>query len=227
MNMDDAAPLRLRVAHCFQPRWQRRAQRAVRDGKLARLGAWDALAPERLRALAGFSLALLVGSMAFFFGLNLLVYRLETGATSGSVDAATCGLLLVTNLAAYVVVLALHEAVHGLVFLLLGGRPSFGARLPFALYCSAPNQLFSRNAYLGVGLAPFVLLSLAGIALIVLAPAFAPYVQFALIGNASGAAGDLWAARILWLQPSAVLVEDTATGFTLYGLTALDKWQDQ
>jgi hypothetical protein len=226
MNMDDSAPLRLRVAHCFQPRWQRRAQRAVRDGKLARLGAWDALAPERLRALAGLSLLLLLGSIAFFFGLNLLVYRLETGATSGSLSASVCGLLLVTNLVAYLLVLALHEAVHGLVFFALGGRPTFGARLPFALYCGAPDQLFSRNAYLAVGLAPFILLSLAGIAFIVLAPAFAPYVQFALIGNASGAAGDLWAARILWQQPSAVLVEDTATGFTIYGLTALDKWQD-
>ncbi len=227
MSMDEAAPPRLRVAHCFQPRWQRRAQRAVRAGKLVRLGAWDALAPERLQALAGFSLLLFLGGVAFFLGLNLLVYRLETGATSGSVSASTCGLLLVTNLAAYLLVLVLHEAVHGLVFLLLGGRPTFGTRFPLALYCGAPEQLFSRNAYLAVGLAPFVLLSLAGVALIVLAPTFAPYVQFALIGNAAGAAGDLWAARILWKQPSSVLVEDTATGFTLYGLTALDRWQDQ
>ena len=227
MNMDDSAPLRLRVAHCFQPRWQRRAQRAVRDGKLVRLGAWDALAPERLQALAGLSLLLLLGSIAFFFGLNLLVYRLETGATSGSLSASVCGVLLATNLVAYLVVMVLHEAVHGLVFLVLGGRPTFGTRFPIALYCGAPEQLFSRNAYLAVGLAPLILLSLAGIALIVLAPTFAPFVQFALIGNAAGAAGDLWAARILWKQPSSALVEDTASGFTVYGLTALDRWQGQ
>jgi hypothetical protein len=227
MDKDESAAAYLRVAHCFQPRWQRRAQRAVRDGKLVRLGAWDALAPERLRALAGFHLLLLLGSIAFFFGLNLLVYRLKTGATSGSLNASICGLLLATNLAAYLLMLALHEAVHGLVFALLGGRPAFGARFPLALYCSAPRQLFGRLSYLAVGLAPFVLLSLAGIVLIVLAPAFAPYVQFALIGNAAGAAGDLWAARILWQQPASVLVEDTATGFTVYGLTALDKAPDQ
>lgn len=227
MNMDDSAPLRLRVAHCFQPRWQRRAQRAVRDGKLLRLGAWDALAPERLQALAGLSMLLLLGSVAFFFGLNLLVYRLKTGTTSASLSTSLCGVLLVTNVVAYLVVMVLHEAAHGLVFLMLGGRPTFGTRWPIALYCGAPNQLFSRNAYLAVGLAPLILLSALGIALIILAPAFAPFVQFALVGNVAGAAGDLWAARILWKQPASTLIEDTASGFTIYGLTALERQPDQ
>lgn len=214
----DPQPLPLRVAHCFQPRRRRLAQRAVDTGQVQRLLAWDALAPERLRELAQFSLYLLLGGLAFFVGLNLLVYRLETGKTSGSVSWLLILLLVATNLLAYIIVLALHEGVHGLVFALLGGRPTFGTKLPFALYCGAPHQLFTRNAYLAVGLAPLVLISLAGIALIILAPALTPYVQLGLIGNVSGAAGDLWAVRVLLGQPSAALVQDTATGFEIYAL---------
>ena len=209
-------PHTLRVAHCFQPRRRRLAQRAVDAGEAQRLLAWDALAPERLRELAQFSLSLFLSGMACFIGLNLLVYRLETGQASGSVSWPLILLLAGANVLAYLLVLPLHEGAHGLLFALLGGRPTFGARLPFALYCGAPNQLFTRNAYLAVGLAPLALISLGGILLIVLAPTLAPYVQLALVGNVSGAAGDLWAARLLLRQPPGVLVQDTATGFEVY-----------
>ncbi len=206
----------LRVAHCFQPRRRRLAQQAVNEGRVERLLTWDALSPERMYTLARLSLYLFLVGLAFFPGLNLLIYRLETGKTSGTLSWGLVLLVAGTNILAYLVVLALHEGLHGLVFALLGGRPVFGAKLPFALYCGAPNQLFTRNAYLAVGLAPLVLISLAGIVLILLAPGLAPYVQLALIGNCSGAAGDLWAVRVLLQQPPTGLVQDTATGFELY-----------
>jgi hypothetical protein len=211
-----APPTTLRVAHCFQPRRQRLAQQAVNDGRIERLLAWDALAPERMYALARLSLYLFLGGLAFFAGLNLLVYRLETGKASGALSWGQVLLVAGVNLLGYLLVLVLHEGAHALVFAVLGGRPVFGARLPFALYCGAPNQLFRRNAYLAVGLAPLVLISLAGIALIILAPGLAPYAQLGLIGNVSGAAGDLWAVRVLLRQPPTVLVQDTATGFEVY-----------
>ncbi len=208
----------LRVAHCFQPRRRRLTQQAVNEGRVERLLAWDALAPERMYTLARLSLYLFLVGLAFFPGLNLLVYRLETGKTSGSVSWGLAFLVVGANILAYLLVLALHEGVHGLVFALLGGRPVFGTKLPFALYCGAPNQLFTRNAYLVVGLGPLALISLAGIALILLAPGFAPFVQLGLIGNFSGAAGDLWAARVLLSQPPTALVQDTATGFEVYAV---------
>jgi hypothetical protein len=213
-----APPQPLRVAHCFQPRRRRLAQQAVNEGRIERLLAWDALAPENMLTLARLSLYLFLAGMAFFLGLNLLVYRLETGKTSGSLSWGLVLLVVGANIVAYLVMLPLHEAAHGLVFALLGGRPVFGTKLPFALYCGAPNQLFTRSAYLAVGLAPLVLISLAGILVILLAPALAPYVQLALIGNVSGAAGDLWAARILLRQPPGVLVQDTASGFEVYAV---------
>ncbi len=205
-----------RVAHCFQPRRQRLAQRALNEGNVRQRLAWDALAPERIRDLARLSLYLFLGGSILFGGLNLLVYWLEIGATRGPLNWPRVLLVVGANVLAYLLMLAAHEGIHGLAFATFGGRPSFGARLPFALYCGAPNQLFTRNAYMAVGLAPLVLISLGGIVLIVLAPTIAPYLQLALIGNFSGAAGDLWAVRVLLRQPPAVLVQDTATGFEIY-----------
>jgi hypothetical protein len=213
-----APPGVLRVAHCFQPRRQRVAQAAVDAGQMQKILAWDALAQERLLELARFSGYLFLGGIALFVGLNLLIYRLETGNTHAALSWSLVLGLVGANVLAYLLVLALHEGIHGLVFALLGGRPRFGARLPLALYCGAPNQLFTRNSYLAVGLAPLVVISLAGIVLMILAPTLAPYLQLGLIGNFSGAAGDLWAARMVLRQPPTVLFEDTATGFEVYEL---------
>ncbi|HLW01212.1 MAG TPA: DUF3267 domain-containing protein [Ktedonobacterales bacterium] len=212
--MSSSSPLR--VAHCFQPRRRRLAQQAVDEGRAERKLSWDVLSPERIQTLARVSLYLFLVGMVLFLGLNLLVFRLETGQAHVSLSWGLVLLVILTNILAYLLVLALHEGLHGVVFALLGGRPTFGAKLPFALYCGAPNQLFTRGGYLAVGLAPLVVISLAGIVLIALAPGLAPFVQLGLIGNFSGAAGDLWAARVLLAQPPTALLLDTASGFEVY-----------
>jgi hypothetical protein len=215
----------LRVAHCFQPRRRRLAQQAAREGRVERVQTWDALAPERLEALARFSLQLFLVGLVIFLGLNVLAYRLAAGQNGVALSWGLVLLVIGANILSYLLIMALHEGVHGLVFALMGGRPIFGAKLPFALYCSAPNQLFTRNAYLAVGLAPLVVISLAGMVLIFLEPTLAPYVQLALIGNFSGAAGDLWAARILLRQPPTVYALDQASGFEVYQVSSAYKEQ--
>jgi len=52
----------------------------------------------------------------------------------------------------------LHEAVHGVLFLFLGGKPRFGVKLvgrffPVAFYTTARAPIL-RNQYLLVALAP-------------------------------------------------------------------------
>jgi len=112
--------------------------------------------------------------------------------------------------------LPLHEGIHGLAFAFWGGKPFFGAKLPVALYCGAKNQLFRRNHYLMVGLAPLVVITLAGIVLTILVPGLAAYTLFGTIGNVSGAAGDVWGTRKILRQPKHVLVEDTETGYRVW-----------
>jgi len=208
-----------RIVDRFNQRRARRLQGLLLAGDLTVQLDWDALAGERLHALAGWSLALLAGSAALFIGLEIAAQ-----AHAGPLDVFPgwehLAGLVGANAAAYMVALPLHELLHGLAFRLFGGKPSFGAKLPLALYCSAPAQLFRRNAYLLVGLAPFVVITVAGLALTWLRPDVAAYLQFGFIGNAAGAAGDLWAARVLLRQRRDSLIEDTATGFRVYTVTS-------
>src|SRR5215471_9290441 len=110
-----AASLPLRVAHCFQPGRRRLSQQAVDEGRVERLLAWDALAPERIETLARLSLYLFLGGMALFLGLNLLAYRLETGNANVSLSWGLVFLGAAANIVSYLLAMALHEGVHGLV----------------------------------------------------------------------------------------------------------------
>jgi hypothetical protein len=183
------------------------------------VAAVELLAPERMLALARESLWLLLAGGVAFGALEALALRRQgTGPLIGSWGAALA--LVAGNLLLYLPMLPLHEALHALVILALGGRPRFGARLPLALYCTAPAQLFTRAGYAVVALFPLVALSLAGALVIWLAPHAGAYLLFALAGNVSGAVGDLAAARALRPLPPGALILDRATGFTAYVVEA-------
>jgi hypothetical protein len=205
----------LRVVDRFHRQRAAHWQAALATGDFAVTFDWDALAPERLRALAGWSLALLAGSAVAFIGLDVGAAYAH-GQPLGPLTGWRLAGLIAANVGAYAVVLPLHECVHGLAFTICGGKPSYGAKLPLALYCGAPEQAFRRNAYLLAGLAPFVVITVAGLALTWIRPDIAAYLQFGFIGNAAGAVGDLWAARVLLRQRRDSLIEDTATGFRVY-----------
>jgi hypothetical protein len=203
----------------FRPRLRRQQQAAIDAGKLRKRDEVQLLEPRQLRLLAVLSLVLFIVGAVFFCGLNLAFYVARTHLTSGSIAGWGLLLGLALNLVAYAIVLPLHEVIHALAFALWGGRPYFGAKLPLALYCGAKDQLFRRNQYLVVGLAPLVLITLAAIFFTLLAPGLAAYTLLATIGNFSGAAGDLWSVYRLLRQPASVLVEDTATGYRAWELT--------
>ena len=113
----------------------------------------------------------------------------------------------------------LHEIIHALAFIFWGGKPYFGAKLPVALYCGAKNQLFRRNQYLVVGLAPLIVISLVAIIFTIFSPALASYTLFASIGNFSGAAGDVWSVLKILRHPADVLIEDTESGYRVWEIT--------
>jgi hypothetical protein len=190
-------------------------ERALARGRARQVAAVDLLAPEGLPALARASLRLLLVGAAGFGALEALALVRNGGAPLiGSFGAVLA--LVAVNLVLYFVMLPLHEAAHAAMILALGGRPRFGARLPLALYCTAPGQLFTRAGYRAVALGPLVALSLVGALVIWLAPHAGAYLLFALAGNVSGAVGDLAAVRALGALPREALIQDNATGFTAY-----------
>ena len=121
---------------------------------------------------------------------------------------------------ALVLVMLIHELVHGLFYWRFAGqRPTFGIK-GLGVYVAAPAEFyFPRNQYLVVGIAPLVLLTLAGLLLVTIVPVvFVPILILFVAFNAAGAAGDLlMAARLLFYSPDT-LMQDNDSGVIVYGL---------
>jgi hypothetical protein len=212
-----AATSRLRLAtRLLAPAVRKRLEAAIRAGRLRQVDEVDLLAPERLPAVARRSLALLLASGAGFVALGLAarVAHHPGPLLGGGPALLRIAGFLAANAAAYVVMVPLHEGVHAGVILVLGGRPRFGLKLPFAAYCTAPGQLFVRNGYIAVALAPLVVLSAAGAVATWLAPDLGACLLFGLAGNVAGAVGDLEAASRLRRLAPHTLIADTETGYT-------------
>ncbi|MEO7003495.1 MAG: DUF3267 domain-containing protein [Ktedonobacterales bacterium] len=194
---------------------------AVRAGHLHEAKRSDVLAPERLPMLAEYSLWLLIiGGFAFLALEDAARYATHAGLLLGNGSLLLrLGIVLVANGLAYAVMVPLHEAVHAAVILVLGGRPRFGLKLPFAAYCTAPNQLFTRNGYLAVALAPLIALSLLGAVVIWLAPDLGACLLFGFVGNVAGAVGDLVVSGEIARLPANTLIADDETGYTAYRVT--------
>lgn len=122
--------------------------------------------------------------------------------------------LLATLVTVPVVVIAVHEALHGLFFLLYTrARPRFGFRGWYA-YASAPGWYLSRNRFLVVLLGPVIVLSAAGLWLaLVLPPLGAAAVLFGATLNAAASVGDLYFVARLLTVPAAAVIEDRPDGF--------------
>ncbi len=70
----------------------------------------------------------------------------------------------------FVIVLPLHELIHGITIMLLGHRARYGAKLSKGvLYATAEHALFRRNEYLAVALAPLIVITLLAMGLMLVA----------------------------------------------------------
>jgi Putative zincin peptidase len=203
----------------FQPHQRHEQQEAINNGHIRKLEEVELLEPAQLRPLALLSLLLLLIGIIFFGLLNYISYTLEAHTATPANGISNLLIWILINVIGYILILPIHELIHAAAFVLWGGKPYFGAKLPYALYCGARNQLFRRNQYLVVGLAPMVVITLAGIILILLSPVLASYTLFALIGNFSGAAGDIWTVSRLLRRSPSILVEDTESGYRAWELT--------
>ncbi len=204
----------------YDPQLRRKQQASIDAGRLRKIDELALLEPEQLHPLIQLSILLLLVGGIFFVLLDQAAYSWRTHILLPHVTIGSVFVWLGINILGYIIILPIHEAIHGLAFVFWGGKPHFGAKLPFALYCGAKEQLFRRDHYLVVGLSPLVVITAAGIIMTLLVPDLAAYALLAIAGNISGAAGDVLAAqRILRLPPHA-LIEDTETGYTAW------TWED-
>src|SRR5260370_10726722 len=211
----------LTIVDRFQPRLRAEQQAAIDAGHIRKVEELALLERDQLLPLARLSLQMLLVGAAFFGLLDYGVFVLRYYTFNLHITGGGVLLWLVISVVGACLMLPLHELLHVAAFLLWGGKPYFGAKLPYALYCGAKNQLFRRNQYLVVGLAPLVVITLAGISFTLVSPALASYTIFATAGNISGAAGDLWSVRRLLRLPHSILEEDTEAGSSAYQLPSL------
>jgi hypothetical protein len=114
---------------------------------------------------------------------------------------------------AVLLVFVVHEALHGVGYLMFGGRPRFGAGIKGAapyLYATCPGKRFGWGQFLVIGTLPLVVID-------VIAVALAWYSPFAVIGmlafafNTAGAVGDLWIIAVILQTPRSASFESTNT----------------
>jgi hypothetical protein len=218
-NHEQRKIMSLTLVDRFHPQMTSEQQKAIDAGQLRKREELELLGPEQLLPLARLSLLMLLIGGLCFTALNYAAYYWQKHTLSLGITGSGLLLWFDINDVGYIVILPFHEVVHAAAFLLWGGKPYFGTKLPLAIYCGAKQQLFRRNQYLVVGLAPLVLITVVGVVFTLLSPAPASYSIFATVGNFSGAAGDVWVARRILRQPASVLVEDTQTGYRGWEVT--------
>ncbi len=122
-----------------------------------------------------------------------------------------------TVLLTIALVVVLHELCHALFFWLFSReRPQIGFNLLYA-YAAAPDWYFTRNQFVLIGLAPVLLLTLAGlVALPWVSVVTTSHLVLGLTVNAAGAIGDF--IVVMWVlgQPANILLRDEGTAVSAY-----------
>lgn len=168
-----------------------------------------------LGLLSLLSLALLVPAFLVFalitapLGGPLDVGRGWRQVSFGPVD------VVLTILAGIVILPVVHELVHGAVAALCQGRPVYGIG-PGVAFCHF-REFVGRGAYAAILIAPLLIISVAGVALMpVLPPILGGPMLALLVSNAAGAVGDLAALAQLARVPAGAIIADTRQGFEVY-----------
>jgi hypothetical protein len=177
----------------------------------------DLESPRTLLALALLSLLMLAIGL-LFFALVAALMASPGGERADPLGSLHPLLLSLSLILLFVLMLAAHEACHGLAFRSFGARPRFGVDLKKGVaYAAAPDDYLSRNAYLVVALAPIIGVTVVCILLMALTGDTTRNV-FAVVGaaNLSGAAGDVWFFVECLRRGPELLVRDYGEGAELY-----------
>lgn len=162
------------------------------------------------KKLGNWSLLLMLVCAVLFCGVSFL---LNNGRFSFEVTIPA----MILSLILFVLLLVLHEAIHGLFFKSFNptGKIKFGFKNGMA-YAASPGSRYSRRQFSIICLAPFVaislLLSLAyGLGLL---PAFT-FLMVAML-HGSCCIGDFYWVYLVAHAAPETLIEDTAVGIDFY-----------
>jgi hypothetical protein len=186
---------------------------------------FDVTDPATLGQLNFWSLALLVPFIALVIFWDRLVDVLRGPYVVGQEIPAIILWVLVLG------VLLLHEWVHGVAIRWAGHRPRYGMQgikigpitIPYLLYATADDAYFPRTAFIVIALAPVIIITIVGLALMVILPDYLhSYLMVAIVINGTGAVGDLWMTAIVRRYPESTLVRDEAESISIFVASSSD-----
>lgn len=158
---------------------------------------------------------LLLGISAVPIYGTLLVYHEELGGPlviNALPNRAPNGL----GLLAVILVLPLHEWIHGLTIRRLGHRPRYGIKL-MVLFATSDGALFRRSEFVQIALAPLVVITLSGELLMLFLPyELGRWLALALAVNAAGAIGDLWMTVVALRYGPSALIRDEEDSMRIF-----------
>lgn len=163
--------------------------------------------------LAGL-LILLVAAFAY-----VVLWTGRSGDASVEISGRDALIGIVVAVVLTLVLMVLHELVHGLVIRMFGGQPAYGvtmmSRVTPAFYCTAPGARFTRWQFIGIAAAPFLVLG-AATALVVAFVPMGGWLVLPAAVHAAGCIGDLVMIVIVLRQPAGTLVEDMKSGMRFH-----------
>lgn len=172
----------------------------------------------------GLAIAMNVVGILLFFIAYTVLFRLVRNIRSmdsmqffkleGLADTFLIILAAILFMAALII---LHEAAHGIFFWrYTGAMPKFAFKLSYA-YAAAPDWYITRNAYLVIGAAPVVLITVIGFLCCLIIPAsfLVPVVLFISLNFASSV-GDFYVLLRLMTKPANTYVKDEGDKMTFY-----------
>ncbi|MBC1239765.1 DUF3267 domain-containing protein [Nostoc sp. 2RC] len=167
--------------------------------------------------LGSLLLILAASSAGWYYSIihdRAVIFSLESAGSGAWRGILAFVILLVITFVTIIV----HELVHGIAFAAFGGSPRYGFKFKYFLplaYATSPGNLFRRNAFIFIALAPLIVLDIACLLLLAIFPQ-ASWLIWVIAFNTSGAIGDIWIAVQLLRCPQSIRVEDREEGIAIY-----------
>lgn len=182
----------------------------------------ERLTLESLRTVLLLNLFGLIGiipGLLFFLLVDRALYALNIQPSVDISFFSIDSLILVCpSLLLLVLVMGVHELCHGLGFRLFGAPVRYGMNLSKGvLFATADGYYFTRDAYLVIGLAPLILITIGAVILMIFAGG-SLRAAIALMGavNIGGAVGDMWFVSVCLRYPRTLLARDLGDSVELF-----------
>ena len=170
--------------------------------------------------LARLSLRLLLIGAVCFGALNYAAYAWQQRTFDLHLTGMGVLLWLVINVVGYRLIAVAARATARRGLRVMGRQTVHRREAALRAVLRRENLVIPAQPVSRCGLAPLVVITLAGIIFTLLAPVLASYTLFVTVGNISGAAGDIWSVQRIARLPATALVEDTEAGYRAWELTA-------